>query len=612
MNKKKLMQRLCVMLLFAVVLSQTLAFPVSAASKSKKKPSTVTVISVKSTSYNSATVRWKKAKYATSYRIYYKQFGAKKWIKLKDVNAKTTGYKHKSSKKYPLKSGKRYVYTVRAYNKYGKKWGNYNKKGKSAVIKSKKAILEPTAAPKPDIVEPTAIPTPAPTAAALPPVSLIPQPTETPASTVTPVPTSTPAPTATPVPTSTPAPTATPVPTSTPQPTATPTPLPRATKIEYSSDSYTISNLDSRFYVLPMIYPSEAFVTTIKYIEVTSSDESVLKPDPDDKAYMIAVGPGTTTLTARTTDGTNLTATYHVTVENYYNVTYDNNYGESGRLHIVYRPGDIIHTSEKKRNREGYIFDGWYTKPEGGELVTTFTVSENTTLYAHWIKKDLSESVPIVNVYLDGEEIYKCDIRGETVSSDVKVEDVKFELLDNEDIIGDTYIEYHEYSNSSWVSFRAQRAGKMQVVAKYNDKVLKKWNINVMTDWSDYVGYVNWRRSMEAKLWTDSMCDRDKLIAINQYLRKEGVYDNGSDAAVYAWKETPLKMDCITANAMMGAFAEDLGLPVKYVNQHLGKEFDHLVDAYSAWGGHVFAIVYLDGEWTNCDATPYYHPSSNE
>ena len=471
MNKKKLMQRLCVMLLFAVVLSQNLAFPVSAASKSKKKPSTVTVISVKSTSYNSATVRWKKAKYATSYRIYYKQFGAKKWIKLKDVNAKTTGYKHKSSKKYPLKPGKRYVYTVRAYNKYGKKWGNYNKKGKSAVIKSKKAISEPTAAPKPDIVEPTAIPTPAPTAAALPPVSLIPQPTATPASTVTPVPTSTPAPTATPVPTSTPAPTATPVPTSTPQPTATPTPLPRATKIEYSSDSYTIWKLDYRLYVEPRIYPSEAYLTTRKMIELTSSDESVLKPDPTDKLYMIAVGPGTATITARTTDGTNLTASYYVTVENRYLITLDYNDGASRYSRTLYKPGDIIHMSDEKATRDGYIFDGWYTEPEGGERVITFTVNSSTTLYAHWIKKDSSESATVENVYLDGSDIYRCIVRGEDFPADVKVSDVQFELLNNEDIVGDEYIDYHEYSDSSWVSFYAQRAGKMQVVAKYNGTV---------------------------------------------------------------------------------------------------------------------------------------------
>lgn len=195
MNRRKLKQRICIALSLVMVLTLVLALPVSAASKSKKKPSKVTVTSVKSTAYNSATVRWKKAKYATSYRIYYKQFGAKKWIKLKDVNAKATGYTHKSSKKYPLKAGKRYVYTVRAYNKYGKKWGNYNKNGKGIVIKQKKTAkpvqkLKPTTKP--------ATPTPVPTKK--------PQPTATPAPAT---PTEAPKPTATPTPAT---PTVTPVP----------------------------------------------------------------------------------------------------------------------------------------------------------------------------------------------------------------------------------------------------------------------------------------------------------------------------------------------------------------------------------------------------------------
>ena len=202
MNRRKLKQRICIALSLVMVLTLVLALPVSAASKSKKKPSKVTVTSVKSTAYNSATVKWKKAKYATSYRIYYRQFGAKKWIKLKDVNAKTTGYTHKSSKKYPLKAGKRYVYTVRAYNKYGKKWGNYNKNGKVVVIKQKKTA-KPVQKPKPTTkpATPTPVPTkkPQPTATPVPatPTPVPAKPTETPKPTATPIPET---PTVTPIP----------------------------------------------------------------------------------------------------------------------------------------------------------------------------------------------------------------------------------------------------------------------------------------------------------------------------------------------------------------------------------------------------------------------------
>ncbi len=40
--------------------------------------------------------------------------------------------------------------------------------------------------------------------------------------------------------------------------------------------------------------------------------------------------------------------------------------------------------------RPGYIFEGWYTQPDGGEKIknATIIVTESITLYAHWIKED--------------------------------------------------------------------------------------------------------------------------------------------------------------------------------------------------------------------------------
>lgn len=561
MNRRKLKQRICIALSLVMVLLLVLALPVSAASKSKKKPSTASVTSVKSTAYNSATVRWKKAKYATSYRIYYRQFGAKKWIKLKDVNAKTTGYTHKSSKKYPLKAGKRYVYTVRAYNKYGKKWGNYNKNGKVVVIKRKKTVSQPNVVSKPVTSKPTA----------------------------------------TLVPTKKPQPTAKPKPTATPVPTATPTPLPRATKIWYDPESYTVWNIGSQVYALPMVYPDAAYATTWRSIEVTSSDESVLKPDPTDRQYMIAVGPGTATITARTTDGTNLTASYYVTVENRYLITLDYNDGASRYSRTLYKPGDIIHMSDEKATRDGYIFDGWYTEPEGGERVITFTVNSSTTLYAHWIKKDSSESATVENVYLDGSDIYRCIVRGEDFPADVKVSDVQFELLNNEDIVGSEYTEYHEYTDSSWVSFHAQRAGKMQVVAKYKGTILMKWNITVATDWVEYVGYVNWRKQVESQIWTGGMSIKEKCDAAKNYIKINFTYKLGYGQAILIYGDR--MCDCIGASDLMGGFAKDANAQIKYCSTHGTQPHDYLVEATSE-GGHTFNMVYIDGQWTPYDACP--------
>lgn len=94
---------------------------------------------------NSVTVTWKKSKYATSYRIYYKQAGAKKWTTLATISSKNLKYTHKSSKKYPLKGGKKYSYTVRAYNKYGRKWSFYDTKGKTVTIPAVPSVVKASA-----------------------------------------------------------------------------------------------------------------------------------------------------------------------------------------------------------------------------------------------------------------------------------------------------------------------------------------------------------------------------------------------------------------------------------------------------------------------------------
>ena len=123
----------------AVLLVLVMAMPVFAASG--KTPSAVSVTKA-AAAKNSVTVTWKKSKYATSYRIYYKQAGAKKWTTLATISSKKLKYTHKSSRKYPLKGGKKYTYTVRAYNKYGRKWSSYDTKGKTVTIPAVPSIVK--------------------------------------------------------------------------------------------------------------------------------------------------------------------------------------------------------------------------------------------------------------------------------------------------------------------------------------------------------------------------------------------------------------------------------------------------------------------------------------
>ena len=139
-NKTRLRNGLLVVLL-AITLIVPAVFQSTTPAASKRTPARPAITKVTATK-NSATVTWKKSKYATSYRIYYKQAGAKKWTTLATISSKNLKYTHKSSRKYPLKGGKKYTYTVRAYNKYGRKWSSYDTKGKTVTIPAVPSIVK--------------------------------------------------------------------------------------------------------------------------------------------------------------------------------------------------------------------------------------------------------------------------------------------------------------------------------------------------------------------------------------------------------------------------------------------------------------------------------------
>ena len=128
---RKIKSYLAVLLMLALAFTLLIPAPVQAASKA---PAKVTIASVKTSGTNKVVIKWRKAKYATNYRIYWKQAGTKKWRTLATVKSNRTSYTHKSNSKAKLIGGKKYVYTVRAYNRYGRKWGAYNSKGKTVTI----------------------------------------------------------------------------------------------------------------------------------------------------------------------------------------------------------------------------------------------------------------------------------------------------------------------------------------------------------------------------------------------------------------------------------------------------------------------------------------------
>ena len=96
------------------------------------KLGTVKLTGIKAMDYNKINIKWRKTSGATNYIVYYKKAGASKWTKMKTLDNTKSSYVHTSSKKYPIITGQKYQYTVKAYNSQTKKSGNYNKTGLTA------------------------------------------------------------------------------------------------------------------------------------------------------------------------------------------------------------------------------------------------------------------------------------------------------------------------------------------------------------------------------------------------------------------------------------------------------------------------------------------------
>ncbi|MBE6751057.1 MAG: hypothetical protein E7556_00860 [Ruminococcaceae bacterium] len=89
-----------------------------------------------SNSKNGVVIKWNNLSTATKYRIYRKANNETSWTKLADVKAGTKSYTDKT-----VKSGVKYSYTVRAYDKLYKSL--YDKKGLTTVFLSTPTLTQP-------------------------------------------------------------------------------------------------------------------------------------------------------------------------------------------------------------------------------------------------------------------------------------------------------------------------------------------------------------------------------------------------------------------------------------------------------------------------------------
>ena len=458
-------------------------------------PGKVNITQTNATSNRKVTITWDKTSNATSYRVFYKKSGAKKWITVANVSASKNSYTHSNNKKTPLVAGSKYVYTVRAYNKTSRKWGAYNTKGVVVTVPKKNAPA-PTQPAKP-----TTVPTqkPKPTTPVIP----SPSPEDTPDISG---PTSTP----------TPAPVK---PTEAPKPTATPAPV-KVSSVTINPSTLKLTSKGQTSQLSASILPSNAENKSIVWSTSNASVATV-----DNNGVVTAVANGNATITAAALDGSGKYAECSVVVE----IPKENN--------------QVVELAGGESKKIGV------TKSSFPEII------------------DFSK-----------------------VTFDCKNAGVTYEIG------GFDYI-----STRAAVSIKALRKGNSVITASYENRVIARWTINITSDWAEYIGYVNWRKQVESQIWTNGMSIKEKCDAAKSYIKTQFTYKLGYGQAVLIYND---KMcDCIGASDLMGGFAKDANAQIKYCSNHGTQPHDYLADATSE-GGHTFTMILIDGKWVPYDAQP--------
>lgn len=129
----------------------------------------------------------------------------------------------------------------------------------------------------------------------------------------------------------------------------------------------------------------------------TASDENQTQPDSSEQMTEISTEPDRTEHQDETIDEPEQSSPIEEpeqAVKSTYLVTFDPNGGEVTPSSVTIDSGDAIKTLPTP-TRTGYVFDGWYSSPNGGsEITASTTIVQEQTLYAHW-----TQSVPSSNVF---------------------------------------------------------------------------------------------------------------------------------------------------------------------------------------------------------------------
>ena len=593
-KRKGIIAALVVVLAIMLIVPVMLQTPSEAASK--KKPAKVTVTSVKTSGTNKVVIKWRKAKYATNYRIYWKQAGTKKWRTLATVKSNRTSYTHKSNSKAKLIGGKKYVYTVRAYNRYGRKWGAYNSKGKTVTI--------PAVPGKVNITQTNATSSRK--------VTITWDKTSNATSyrvfykksgakkwiTVANVSAAK---------------------NSYTHSNNKKTPLAAGSKYVYTVRAYNKTSRKWGAYNTKGVVvtvpkknapvPTQPAKPTAVPIQKPKPTTPVIpSPSPEDTPDISGPTSTPTPAPAKPTEAPKPTATpAPVKVSS---VTINpstlklTSKGQTSQLSASILPSNAENKSIVWSTSNASVA----TVDNNG--VVTAVANGNATITAAALDGSGKSGSCTVTVEITDESNQIVELTGgtskilsiwnEDYTENIDVTQITFEYNSTSDIFSNLGYDIRTGVFNK-MTIKAQRQGSCVVLAKYNGKILKKWTINVTSDWTEYIGYVNWRKQVESQIWTNGMSIKEKCDAAQGYIKTQFTYKSGYGQAVLIYND---KMcDCIGASDLMGGFAKDANAQIKYCSNHGTQPHDYLADATSE-GGHTFTMILIDGKWVPYDAQP--------
>lgn len=606
---------------------------------SRNTPSAVTIKSLKASARNKTTLRWKKSKNATAYRVYYKS--GKKWIALATV--KKTSYTHTSSKKAPLIGGKKYTYMVKAYNAKSKKWskGNKTKSIKFPVIPGNVKVKSATWSAKSKIVRLSWTKATGATAYKIfyrhegvngwsyfktvnaktfsckfdllydtgysYEFSVVPY-NKTSKKTGKCIKTKS---------------------ALIPQDADINIKLP-VTDVYFTNekDLDVFHKKGETFQLDTVASPSQAN----QDVTYSSSDNKVATVSKTGR--ITAIGNGTATITATSVEDKRFKATIDVFVDipsntkpapvpvepaepepeepepvkvSNISITPDNitltKAGQTAQLSATVSPANAANQKliwECNSNIAYVDENGLVTANSlNGTCTVTARAIDGSDVIAKCnvtVKIVSEDTITVAGGKADGVEIG--DYSGFDISDFSKV---TFECSNNNDNLV-VRTEYNNQVGYAYCSFKAYKAGTVTITAKYEGKVLKKWHIVVSSTWTEYYDYVAWRKTVESKIWNNSMSIKEKLDAAKNYIQTNFGYRLGNSAFDSYNKGY---LDCFGASEIMGDFAKDIGCKVLYMSSITGKGYETISGAVEA-SGHMWNNILVDGIWIYYDAQPQH------